>query len=657
METTHRKDHEPENFDAMVARRRCEAQRSIVVELPCGSTAEDVWRECSAVGKVTTLMQYDTQKKYLNNVKTLLLVEFAESGCVTELMRHTLSAVGTGVPVRSPFFACLPESAMGSEECLTNKKSKATEESSKCWRAMEMPKVFRENIFSDEELYENLLTCSSISEQIKVYYDSRKLSELGSRLRFLTCRQIEVTLSGPLPYATATPFGSSVNGFGHSSSDLDVVFELQSERWRAGSPAPPCPGLRLLTPSTELVRQRSLSHRYLELVADLLCNVTPGCHKMVKILRARVPIVKYQQELTGLECDLSINNWSGIYMSEMLYHYSLLDRRVAPLVFCLRLWAKRNSLTSVHPGRWITNFSITMLALYYLVRVGMLPSFRLLQRHARPEDKRVREDDIDCTFLRDLPLISALHDQHGDVASEDARHLTLEQLLHGFFAFYDEFDFANRGLGIIDGKSFLKPVQCGMYIQNPLDPSLNVSRNVTLEEVDRFCLAANRERHAPMPQQSSLESSPDWGLLSWLSSNNKRDKSRSSHLNAVWSNIFPIKGPTSASSSAPSPVTHATMEKNDTVNSTNTRDPTRQSINMRADVKSRESSQPSLVSTLQRQQPPAPVRAQAHQHHNDVAAMNNKTQSAKSTANVRNNSRNKNASRTLPKHFVTDRKS
>ena len=69
-------------------------------------------------------------------------------------------------------------------------------------------------------------------------------------------------------------------------------------------------------------------------------------------------------------------------MSELLYNYTLVYPPVAPLVSCLRVWAAERSLTSPHPGRWVTNFSVTLLALHYLMTKGLLPPFYLLQKYS-----------------------------------------------------------------------------------------------------------------------------------------------------------------------------------------------------------------------------------------------------------------------------------
>jgi poly(A) RNA polymerase len=67
------------------------------------------------------------------------------------------------------------------------------------------------------------------SDQILILHRATSLNDLGSRLRFLTARQIELALSGLFPQVTVLPFGSSVNGFGKTACDLDLVLLANKE--------------------------------------------------------------------------------------------------------------------------------------------------------------------------------------------------------------------------------------------------------------------------------------------------------------------------------------------------------------------------------------------------------------------------------------------
>lgn len=52
--------------------------------------------------------------------------------------------------------------------------------------------------------------------------------------------------------------------------------------------------------------------------------------------------------------------------SELLFLYGQLDPRVRHLVFTVRCWARAHSITSSIPGAWITNFSLTVMVVFFL---------------------------------------------------------------------------------------------------------------------------------------------------------------------------------------------------------------------------------------------------------------------------------------------------
>lgn len=69
-------------------------------------------------------------------------------------------------------------------------------------------------------------------------------------------------------------------------------------------------------------------------------------------------------------------------MSDFLYMMGEIDERVRPLVFAVRSWAKEVGVTNSSPGRWISNFSLTLLVLAFLQKplksAPILPSLNTL---------------------------------------------------------------------------------------------------------------------------------------------------------------------------------------------------------------------------------------------------------------------------------------
>lgn len=202
-------------------------------------------------------------------------------------------------------------------------------------------------------------------------------------------------------------------------------------------------------------------------------------------------------------------------MSELLYLFGEIDSRVRPLTFCIRKWASAVGLTNPSPGRWISNFSLTMLVLFFLqqMKTPILPSINLLITNATKDDIRITDDNINCTFLRDLNKL----DFHSNLENKDL----LGYLLIQFFEFYSQFDFTNRAISLNDGRSILKPDHSAMYIVNPFEPHLNVSKNLSLEETERFKMEV---RNAAWILESTYDKAKVdnlafWGLLSLFKTN------------------------------------------------------------------------------------------------------------------------------------------
>lgn len=201
-------------------------------------------------------------------------------------------------------------------------------------------------------------------------------------------------------------------------------------------------------------------------------------------------------------------------MSELLHMLGEIDERVRPLTFCIRHWAKCVGLTNPSPGRWITNFSLTCLIIYFLqqLKQPILPTINYLNKLATSNDIRITEDGINCTFLRDLKKLQ-FHTNN---------HITLNELLLQFYEFYSKFDFNNRAISLNDGHSVIKPDHSAMYIINPLEQLLNVSKNVSFEECERFrievrnaawILESEIENNSLIKNNNKDEQQIPWGLL------------------------------------------------------------------------------------------------------------------------------------------------
>ncbi|XP_063708236.1 poly(A) RNA polymerase, mitochondrial [Culicoides brevitarsis] len=468
------------NFDWMNRQRRDEARRSVLVQVNSEKSFDELQLYCNPIAKIRSAHHYTVAQ---DSHYILLELESAkEADALLDSCVYNDDSIKQGIPTKSHFlwFRTGPTPKLQPEKPVPLTSLNG-------------------NKLVDAELPNFLAAAENVEEQMNIVYESTKVTDLGMRTRYLAAQQIMSSVEGMFPHAIAHPFGSSVNGFGKVGCDLDLVLELKPENDKTDSES----RLVFHTKSNSYTVRTQLSS-----ISDILQSILPGVHNVRRILQARVPIVKYKHEYLDLEVDLSMNNLTGAYMSELLYMFGEMDQRVRPLVFCIRRWAKSAGLTNPQaPGRWITNFSLTMLVIFFLQshKNPVLPSINYLKTNARPCDTRITEN-INCTFLRDLNLMKF----------KTNNSQSIEDLLLDFFQFYSTFDFSKRGISLTEGEDITKPDHSAMHIVNPLEPELNISKNVSLEEMGRFCIECrNAVWILESDQEREMKKGPvqPWGLM------------------------------------------------------------------------------------------------------------------------------------------------
>lgn len=93
----------------------------------------------------------------------------------------------------------------------------------------------------------------------------------------------------------------------------------------------------------------------------------------------------------------------------------------------------------------------------------------------------------------------------------------METLLKEFFVYYSQFDFSKNAVCLNEAVTMTKPEFSPMYIVNPLEKGLNVSKNVSLDEVERF----KRETRTAAWRLESQDNKDLWGILGLLENNMK----------------------------------------------------------------------------------------------------------------------------------------
>ncbi|KAM3593074.1 uncharacterized protein V6R79_005655 [Siganus canaliculatus] len=360
------------------------------------------------------------------------------------------------------------------------------------------------------ELIQRLSREESIDQQIFSLTEAYQLTEENSRLRFLVCSLVQDIAAAYFPECTIKPFGSTVNGFGKLGCDLDMILDLDGI---SGRKTKLKSGLSLEYQLKRANSERAVTQSILSVIGECVDQFGPGCVGVQKILNARCPLLRFSHQPSGFQCDLTANNRVAVKSTELLYLYGELDPRVRFLVFTVRCWARAHGITSSIPGAWITNFSLTVMVLFFLQKRNppIIPTLDQLKELAGPADKSVIEGN-DCTFVSDFGKIQLSSNTE-----------TPEQLLREFYDFYATFTFTKSSINIRKGKEQNKPEVAPLHIQNPFETSLNVSKNVNSTQLERFValcqesswLLQQTETNTPKGGNGGNAPTP-WGLASLL---------------------------------------------------------------------------------------------------------------------------------------------
>ncbi|XP_041824897.1 poly(A) RNA polymerase, mitochondrial isoform X2 [Melanotaenia boesemani] len=468
---------ERKSLNTFLVERQEQAERSVLISCQSRTNEKKFLKFLSKHGDIKKHFFYETYGTYA-------VVEFASRECVSSVL--DTAAIPSG-----SHEAMLPfKSRLLSLRNLSLVDSSNQQSGLKCQPQTTIP---------INELIQRLSREESVDRQIISLTEIHQLTEENSRLRFLVCSLLKDVAAAYFPECSIKPFGSSVNGFGKLGCDLDMFLDLDSI---SGWNVKPKSGLFLEYQMKRANSERAVTQSILSVIGESVDHFGPGCVGVQKILNARCPLLRFAHQPSGFQCDLTANNRVAMKSTELLYLYGELDPRVRNLVFTVRCWARAHGITSTIPGAWITNFSLTIMVLFFLQKrsPAIIPTLDHLQDLAGPADKCVI-DGNNCTFVSDFSKIQLQSNTE-----------TLEQLLCDFFEFYATFPFSKMSINIRKGKELNKPEVAPLHIQNPFETSLNVSKNVNATQLDRFVVLC-QESAWLLQQRKTIT---PWGLATLL---------------------------------------------------------------------------------------------------------------------------------------------
>jgi len=96
---------------------------------------------------------------------------------------------------------------------------------------------------------------------------------------------------------------------------------------------------------------------------------------------AAVPIVKFKDPRTGIECDINVNDQPGYWNTLMLQRYTKLSPHMRGLLLAVKRWAKPlgfNSPSPMKPGEKVTfsSYAFALMTVGFLQSRGLLPNLQ-----------------------------------------------------------------------------------------------------------------------------------------------------------------------------------------------------------------------------------------------------------------------------------------
>ncbi|XP_041374641.1 terminal uridylyltransferase 4-like [Gigantopelta aegis] len=203
-------------------------------------------------------------------------------------------------------------------------------------------------------------------------------------------------------------FGSTYNGFGLKRSDLDISMTYYSE------------------PSGEDMDYGSIVNDLAEWLEeqDGVCNIRA-------IPTAKVPIVRFKHERSGLPCDISLYNTLAQNNSQLLEMYSHVDPRVKVLGYAFKKFTKVCDIDDAAHGG-LSSYAYILMLIHYLQQCHP-PVLPVLQELYDGDVKPVKMiDDCNAWFFDDLEKLPAVWKDYG------TNKQNVGELWLGLFRYYTE---------------------------------------------------------------------------------------------------------------------------------------------------------------------------------------------------------------------------
>ncbi|KAL0411915.1 UNVERIFIED_CONTAM: UTP:RNA uridylyltransferase 1, partial [Sesamum latifolium] len=193
---------------------------------------------------------------------------------------------------------------------------------------------------------------------------------------------LEKLVSKEWPDARLYLYGSCANSFGFPESDIDVCLAIEDGN----------------------IDKREVLLKLADMLQlDNLQNVQALIH-------ARVPIVKLMDPVTGISCDICVNNLLAVINTKLLRDYARIDVRLRQLAFIVKHWAKSRRVNETYQGT-LSSYAYVLMCIHFLQqrRPAVLPC---LQRMRTTYFASL--DNVECSYFDQVEKLRNFGARNGE---------------------------------------------------------------------------------------------------------------------------------------------------------------------------------------------------------------------------------------------------
>lgn len=296
-------------------------------------------------------------------------------------------------------------------------------------------------------------------------FSDNRIDKENLELRHQVTKDVKRLIKGSKVFM----FGSSANGFGECSADLDLAIFFDD------------------------VSKSRVGRKIGFMIKGVLAR--SGLFEDVYFVhRAKVPVVTFRHIKTNFVGDLSFSNYMALYNTVLLKRYSELDERVQPIVYAVKKLMKERKTLGTRSG-FVSSYAYTLMVIYFLQQVQppVLPS---LQEVDDLPEKLIERNNV--AFLNDLTTLQDSWNRENCMSTG-----TLFVSFMDFYAY--DFDYKNCSVCIkttrkVKRSEFFEDGS-RMMIVDPFERKRNLARMLDSRTfklmVEEFRSASKRLRTSP----------------------------------------------------------------------------------------------------------------------------------------------------------------